>query len=67
MLVLYNITCVRGQSRLAFASNPKREAILPAAGDKSRVGSRRFYRALLRKAGERFDRNLARLAKEGGS
>ena len=66
MLALYNITCVRGQSRLAIASDPKREAILPDAGDKSGVGSRRFYRAL-RKDGERFDRHLARLAKEGGS
>ena len=67
MLPLYNTSCLRGQSRLAFASDPKREAILPNAGDKSRVGSRRSYRALRRKAGERFDRHVARLAKEGGS
>ena len=75
MLSLYNITRLRGQSlwleygewRLAFAFDPRREAILPDAGDKSGVGSRRFYRALIRKAGERCDRHLARLAKEGGS
>ena len=60
MLALYNITCLRGQSRLAFASDLKREAILPDAGDKSGVGSRRFYRALLRKAGERFEHHIAR-------
>ena len=66
MLALYNMACLRGQSWLAFASDPKREATTDA-GDKSGVGSRRFYRALLRKAGERFDRHLSRLAKKGGS
>ena len=29
--------------------------------------AKRFYRALVRKADERFDRHLARLANEGGS
>ena len=29
--------------------------------------SMRFYRTLIRKADERFDRHLTRLAKEGGS
>ena len=40
---------------------------LLVAGDKSGGGARRFYRALIRKADERFDQHLARLAKEGGS
>ena len=41
-------------------------AILLAAGDKSGGGERRFYRALIAKTDERFDRHLARLAEEGG-
>ena len=76
MLALYNIACIRGQSlrleygksRLAFASDTQREAILPDAGDKSGV----WFHAVLPRApsarpAERFDRHLARLAKEGGS
>ena len=39
--------------------------MLLVAGDKSGGSSRRFYRALIRKADERFDRHLARLAREG--
>ena len=35
------------------------------AGDKSGGGEKRFYRALIRKADERFDAHLARLRKEG--
>ena len=56
-----------GEWRLAFAFDPARNAILLVAGDKSGGSARRFYRALIRKADERFDRHLARLAKEGGS
>ena len=56
-----------GEWRLAFAFDPARRAVLLVAGDKSGGSSRRFYRALIRKADERFDRHLARLAKEGGS
>ena len=44
-----------------------RRTILLVAGDKSGGGARRFYRTLLRKADERFDRHLAKLAKEGES
>ena len=55
-----------GEWRLAFAFDPVRNAILLVAGDKSGGGARRFYRALIRKADERFDQHLARLAKEGG-
>ena len=54
-----------GEWRLAF--DPARNAILLVAGDKSGGSARRFYRALLRKADERFDRHLARRAKEGES
>ena len=56
-----------GEWRLAFAFDPRRRAMLLVAGDKSGGSARRFYRALIRKADERFDRHLARLAQEGGS
>ena len=36
-------------------------------GDESGGSTRRFYRALIRKADERFDRHLVRLADEGGT
>ena len=54
-----------GEWRIAFAFDPTRKAVLLVAGDKSGVNTRRFYRALIRKADERFDRHLAWLAKEG--
>ena len=56
-----------GEWRLAFAFDPARKAVLLIAGDKSGGSARRFYRTLIRKADERFDRHLARLAKEGDS
>ena len=56
-----------GQWRVAFAFDPVRRAVLLVAGDKAGSGERRFYRALIRRADERFDRHLARLADEGGS
>lgn len=56
-----------GEWRLAFAFDPKRRAMLLVAGDKSGGSARRFYRALIRRADERFDRHLAWLAQEGRS
>ena len=56
-----------GEWRVAFAFDPVREAVLLVAGDKSGGSGRRFYRALIRKADERFDRHLARLADERGT
>jgi hypothetical protein len=53
-----------GEWRVAFAFDTKRKAILLVAGDKSGVGERRFYRELIRKADDRFDRHLARFKKE---
>ncbi len=53
-----------GVWRVAFAFDPRRQAILLVAGDKSGVSERRFYRELIRKADERFDAHLARLKKE---
>lgn len=40
--------------RVAFAYDPKRQAILLIAGDKLGVGEKRFYKELIRKADERF-------------
>jgi len=56
-----------GEWRVAFAFDPDRRAILLVAGDKSGSSERRFYRKLIAKADERFDRHLARLAEEGES
>ena len=44
-----------GVWRVAFAFDPKRNAVLLIAGDKSGGGEKRFYRQLLAKADERFD------------
>ena len=56
-----------GEWRLAFAFDSARNAVLLVAGDKSGGSARHFYRTLVRKADERFDRHLARLAEEGES
>ncbi len=47
-----------GVWRIAFAFDPERKAILLAAGDKAGVNQKRFYRKLVAKADERFDRHL---------
>jgi hypothetical protein len=53
-----------GVWRVAFAFDPKREAILLVGGDKSGGSERRFYRQLLKKADKRFGDHLARLKRE---
>ena len=53
-----------GVWRVAFAFDPKRQAILLVAGDKSGGSSREFYKRLIRKADGRFDAYLIRI-KEG--
>jgi hypothetical protein len=53
-----------GEWRVAFAFDPKRKAILLAAGDKSGASEKRFYRELIRKADDRFDQHLARMKTE---
>lgn len=45
--------------RVAFAFNPYRKAIVLAAGNKSGVSDKRFYRQLIDKADARFDAHLA--------
>jgi hypothetical protein len=47
--------------RVAFAFDPKRQALLLAAGDKAGADQRRFYRRLIRIADERYCRHLATL------
>jgi hypothetical protein len=53
-----------GEWRVAFAFDPKRRAILLAAGDKSGGSEKRFYRELIRRADDRFGAHVARLKKE---
>ena len=51
--------------RAAFAFDPRRQAVILVAGDKSGVSEKRFYRALIAKADQRFDDYLARHKKGG--
>lgn len=50
-----------GVWRVAFAFDPVREVILLVAGDKAGVAQRRFYKALITKADERFADHLSKL------
>jgi hypothetical protein len=54
----------KGVWRVAFAFDIKRHAILLVAGDKSGVSETRFYKALLKKADERFTDHLQLLREE---
>src|SRR5262245_44711391 len=47
-----------GVWRVAFAFDPKRQAIVLVAGDKSGMSSKRFYRELIEKADARYKRHL---------
>jgi hypothetical protein len=49
-----------GVWRIAYAFDSDRKAILLTAGRKSGGSEKRFYRRLIAKADERFDRHLAR-------
>ena len=53
-----------GVWRVAFAFDPNRKAIVLAAGDKSGISERRFYRRLIEKADARFDAHLAKIKKQ---
>jgi hypothetical protein len=44
----------RAEIRVAYAFDPKRQAIVLVAGDKRGVNERRFYRQLIEKADELF-------------
>lgn len=47
-----------GVWRVAFAFDPKRQAILLVAGDKSGISQKRFYRNLINRADKRFSNYL---------
>jgi hypothetical protein len=47
--------------RVAFAFDPRREAILLAGGDKGGADERRFYKRLIATANRRFNEHLAAL------
>ncbi len=51
-----------GVWRIAFAFDPKRQAILLVGGDKGGADQRRFYKRLIKVADTRFDEHLAELA-----
>ena len=50
-----------GVWRVAFAFDPKRQAIVLVAGDKAGVAQKRFYKALIAKADTRFTDHLSAL------
>lgn len=52
-------TAADGIWRIAFAFDPDRQAILLVGGDKSGGSGKRFYRQLIGRADDRFDRHLA--------
>jgi len=52
--------------RVAFAFDPKRQAVLLVGGDKAGVDPKRFYRRLIDVADERFERHLASPGAERG-
>ncbi len=56
-----------GVWRAAFAFDPKREAIILVAADKSGGSEKKFYKRLMKIADERFDQHLKALkeSKEG--
>ena len=54
-----------GVWRVAFAFDPRRNAVVLVAGDKSGGGEKRFYRQLIAKADERFDEHLSRMKEKG--
>jgi len=47
-----------GVWRVAFAFDVDREAILLVAGDKTGTNQKRFYKSLIKKADERFDKHI---------
>lgn len=54
-------SCQGGVWRVAFAFDPRRQAILLIGGDKGGADQRRFYKHLIRVADERFDEHLTTL------
>ena len=55
-----------GVWRIAFAFDPGRQAILPVGRDKSGGKEKRFYKQLIARADERFERHLERQKRQKG-
>lgn len=55
-----------GVWRVAFAFDPKRQAILLVGGDKSGGSQKKFYRKLLKDADDRYAAHLRSLAAKKG-
>jgi len=55
-----------GVWRVAFAFDPRRQAILLVAGDKSDVSQKHFYEKLIKKADVRFDAHLQQFQERRG-
>jgi hypothetical protein len=55
-----------GEWRVAFAFDPRRNAILLVGGSKSGTPEKRFYRELIRVADDRFDNHLKQLKRKKG-
>jgi hypothetical protein len=53
-----------GEWRVAFAFDPKRQAVLLVAGDKTGGSEKKFYKRLIAKADARYERHLERLKAE---
>jgi hypothetical protein len=53
-----------GVWRVAFAFDPRRQAILLVGGDKSGSSEKRFYKQLIKKADARFGAHVERLEEE---
>lgn len=51
----------RGIWRMAFAFDPRQQAVLLVAGNKRGTRESRFYERLIRQADDRFDDHLAQL------
>lgn len=50
--------------RAAFAFDPRQQAVVLVAAEKQGTNEKRFYKSLLKKADDRFDRHLAALMGE---
>ncbi len=50
-----------GVWRVAFAFDPRRDAILLVAGDKAGVSEKKFYKRLIEKADKRYEEHLDNL------
>ena len=53
-----------GVWRATYAFDSRRQAILPAAGDKSGTSQKRFYRQLITRSDARYDDHVAELQSE---